>query len=109
MKKVPYLLAGLFCFCWICLMVQLPCEAAEHRNLTVGYIDYHGFIDEDIDGTYLGYGVDYLNEIAEYTGYTYSYEYGSWAENLEKLKNHEIDLICTAQYTQEREIGRAHV
>lgn len=78
-------------------------HADEVKTLRIGYIDYQGFIEKNADGTYEGYGVDYLNEIAKYTGWKYEYVYGTWAQLLEMLKNKEIDLLCTAQKTEERE------
>lgn len=71
------------------------------KTVKVGYIDYHGFIDRSGDG-YTGYGVEYLDEISKYTGWKYEYVYGSWTDIMEKVKNGEIDFICTAQYTEER-------
>ncbi|MDO5572930.1 MAG: transporter substrate-binding domain-containing protein [bacterium] len=78
--------------------------AAEHEDITlkVGYIDYHGFIAQNSDGEYTGYAVEYLNKISEYTGFQYEYVYGTWPELMEELKNGEIDLLCNAQYTEER-------
>jgi len=75
---------------------------AEEKNIKVGYIDYTGFIEEGEDGNYKGYGVEYLNRVAEYTKWTYQYEKDTWENCLDKLKNGEIDLLCTAQYTDER-------
>lgn len=75
----------------------------EGRVIRIGYIDYKGFIDEQDDGSYYGYGVEYLEKVAEYTGWQYEYVYGTWQEGLERLKNKEIDLICTANYSQERD------
>ncbi len=65
-------------------------------------MDYDGFIEEQSDGTYIGYGAEYLSRIGAYTGFQYEYIYGEWSELLEKLANREIDLLCTAQYTDER-------
>ena len=75
----------------------------EKRKLRVGYIGYEGFIFQNIKGEFEGYGVEYLNEIAKYTNLDYEYVYCTWADSLRMLKNHEIDLVCTAKYTQERE------
>ena len=72
------------------------------RIIKVGYIGYEGFISPNEKGEMVGYGVEYLNKIAEFTDYKYDYVYGTWKENLIKLKNHEIDLVCTAKLTAER-------
>lgn len=71
-------------------------------TLRVGYIDIEGFISEQEDGKYKGYGVEYLKEISKYTGWKYEYVFDTWENSLEKLENDEIDLVCMAQYTDER-------
>ena len=78
-------------------------DGQESRTVRIGYIDYSGFITLEDDGDYVGYGVEYLEEIAEYTGWEYEYVYDSWENHLESLKNGEIDFICHAQKTDERE------
>ena len=76
---------------------------AETKVIKVGYDLNANFIKEN-GGEYYGYGAEYLNKIAEYTGWEYKYvKYESWGESLEKLKEGEIDLICTAHYMEERE------
>ena len=75
---------------------------ADERIVRVGYDSNSKFIQE-INGEYYGYGVEYLEKIAEYTGWRYEYVNDeSWHASLEKLRNGEIDLICTAHYTEER-------
>lgn len=87
----------------LCIVFCQPCHAeTKQKVLRVGYTDYHGFINKGPGGHYIGYGVDYLRQISRYCDYTFKYEKGTWTENLEKLKRHEIDLVCTAQYTRER-------
>ena len=78
-------------------------EEQETRKIRIGYIDYAGFITLENDGDYVGYGVEYLEEISGYTGWEYEYVYDSWENHLESLKNGEIDFICHAQKTDERE------
>ena len=84
--------------------VQKNEDAVDREQVVrVGYIDYAGFIEEDTDGSYSGYGVEYLEEIAKYTNFKYEYIYGTWSECMAMLENHEIDLLCTAKRTEERE------
>lgn len=72
------------------------------ETIKVGYFDYHGFITKGINERFTGYGCDYLNEIAKYTDWEYEYIEGTWEECCERLKKGEIDLLCTAQYSEER-------
>ncbi len=75
---------------------------AEERTIRIGYDANSHFIQEK-DGVFYGYGVEYLNKMAEYTGWNYEYiKDDSWHASMEKLRNGEIDLICTAHYTEER-------
>ena len=73
------------------------------ETIRIGYIDYGGFIDLDENGEYTGYGVELLDKIAEYTGWKYEYVYDTWDNVLNKLESGEIDMICQAQKTPERE------
>jgi len=75
---------------------------ADERTIRIGYDTNSNFIKEK-DGVFYGYGVEYLEKIAEYTGWKYEYvKDESWHNSLEKLRSGEIDLICTAHYTEER-------
>lgn len=72
------------------------------EKIQVGCFDYKGFMDRETDGSYTGYGVAYLEEIAKYTDWEYEYVFATWSECLEMLKSGEIDLLTTAQYSEER-------
>ena len=75
---------------------------ADEKVIRVGYDSNSKFIQE-INEEYYGYGVEYLNKIAEYTGWKYEFvKDDSWHASWEKLRNGEIDLLCTAHYTEER-------
>lgn len=74
----------------------------DSQIVKVGYFDYDGFIDQEPNGNFSGYGYDYLEEITNYTGWQYEFVKGSWEECLDRLEKGEIDLLCTAQYTSER-------
>lgn len=78
-------------------------DRQESRTIRIGYIDYSGFVTQEDDGDYVGYGVEYLEMIAEYTGWKYEYVYDSWENHFESLKNGDIDFVCHAQKTDERE------
>ena len=84
------------------LPVGIISVKAEEQVIKIGYDANSNFIKES-DGNFYGYGVEYLEKIAEYTGWTYEYvRDDSWHGSLEKLRNGEIDIICTAHYTEER-------
>lgn len=77
--------------------------ADEATIIRVGYIDLDGFISKQDNETYSGYGAEYLKEIAKHTDWQYEYIYDTWANCFEKLKTGEIDILCMAQYTNERD------
>lgn len=54
------------------------------------------------NGERSGYGYEYEQAVASYTGWDYQYIKGDWSELLEKLKKGEIDLMCAISYTKER-------
>ncbi|MEG0090484.1 MAG: transporter substrate-binding domain-containing protein, partial [Oscillospiraceae bacterium] len=66
------------------------------KTVRVGYTDYYGFIEQNPNGEFSGYGVDYLDELAHYTDWRYEYVYCNWDTAIEKLQNDEIDLLCNA-------------
>ena len=51
-----------------------------------------------------GYDIAYLNKLSEYTNLQFEYvDCGTWANALTMLQNHEVDLVGTAQWSEERE------
>ncbi len=84
------------------LPMGLISAKAEEKVIRIGYDSNSNFIKES-NGSYYGYGVDYLEKIAEYTGWKYEYvKDDSWQNCLKMLRDGEIDIICTAHYTEER-------
>ena len=96
-----------FVFCCILILLifwVIPQNvlASEQRVIRVGYDSNSNFIKET-GGHYYGYGVEYLEKIAEYTGWKYEYiKDDSWHDSLDKLRKGNIDLICTVHYTEQR-------
>lgn len=80
--------------------LALPVQAAE--KVRVGCVDIGDFIQIDQDGYAIGYGADYLNKIAEYTGWEYEYIQAPWGECLDMLRRGELDLLLPAEYSEER-------
>lgn len=76
-------------------------NAEEENELMIGYIS-SDFISQDEDNTYCGYGYDYLQEIAKYTGWNYRYVKLSMADGLDALKRGNIDIFLPLVYTKDR-------
>lgn len=84
------------------LLIPQTTFADEQKVIRVGYDSNSQFIKEN-DGHYYGYGVEYLEKMAEYTGWKYEYvRVDSWHDTFDMLRNGSIDLICTAHYTEQR-------
>lgn len=88
----------------IALAVLLPVFAfSEVANnvVRVGWFD--GPYNEKNDaGRRSGYGYEYLQKIAAYTGWAYEYVEDSWPNLLEMLKEGKIDLLADVSYTESR-------
>lgn len=74
---------------------------AQERTIKVGYTGTGGII-RSRSGVYSGYTVDYLEEIAEHTGWKYEYVYADWDECIDMLASGEIDLMGMMGITDER-------
>lgn len=75
------------------LLNPLYVTAKQKTEIIVGYTE-HGQMIREENGEYYGYGVDLLNGLAEYTGWTYHYVFIPEEKRIEKLKDGEIDLLC---------------
>ena len=76
-------------------------EASEKKVVRVGWYE-SAFHRTDQFGRRSGYGYEYQQRIAAYTGWTYEYVEGSWSELFEMLEEGEIDLLSDVSYTEER-------
>lgn len=85
-------------------LLFLPIYAEEEeRVIRVGYYPLDNYHVLDESGNMTGYEIEYLNKIAEKTGWKYEYiQAESWAEVVKMLENGEVDLISPAQITSKR-------
>ena len=89
-------------FCMVIFNVSV--SAKEPETVKVGYYFSHNF-QEGTDDTSpkSGYGYEYLQKLASYTGWKYEYVYGEWDDLFEKLKKGDIDLMAGVAYSKDRE------
>ncbi|MER2150626.1 MAG: EAL domain-containing protein [Candidatus Limivicinus sp.] len=89
----------------LALTVVLPIAASAHereqKTVRVGWYE-SAFHRTDRFGRKSGYGYEYQQRIAIYTGWTYEYVEGSWSELFEKLVAGEIDLLSDVSYKEDR-------
>lgn len=77
--------------------------AEEKQTVKVAFFPMDGYHIVESDGSYSGMDVKYLEALQEYTDWQIEYvECDSWADALDKLSNQEVDLVGSAQYTEER-------
>ena len=84
--------------------IWMPFDANAQKNrktVRVGWYD-SAFHHTDQFGRRSGYGYEYQQRIATFTGWDYEYVEGSWSELLEKLMAGEIDLLSDVSYTEAR-------
>ncbi|MBU5481105.1 response regulator [Blautia sp. MSJ-19] len=94
----------------ICLFLLLPmvmpvrvsaAESTERKVIRVGAPESI-YDDVNAHGERTGYGYEYLQKIANYTGWEYEYVPCTWNDCFEKLQNGEIDILEAISYTDER-------
>ena len=130
-RKVLYQCGALLlCLCLIVTLLPFPAAAAEAESDTAesdaaaeqdGSAESDTAVSEDSaenvvrvgwyedsyhitgnNGERSGYGYEYEQAVAAYTGWQYEYVKGDWAELLQMLQNGEIDLMGALSYTDER-------
>ena len=74
---------------------------ASGRVVRVGWFESSFNMTDEL-GRRTGYGYEYQQKIAAYTGWTYEYVEESWPELMQKLQDGNIDLLCDVSYTEER-------
>ena len=82
---------------------QSDIYAASKRLIKVAFFPMDGYHIINADGSYGGMDVEYLNALCEYTDWEIEYvKCDSWEEALSLLKNKQVDLVGSAQYSPER-------
>lgn len=101
-KQVSILLG---CLILLLGVFQVPAYAngLGYKTVKVGYYRAKNFQEGDGDTTLRsGFGYEYLQKIASYTGWKYAYVSGTWQELFDKLKAGEIDLMAGIAYEEDR-------
>ena len=106
MKSMRSNLAKYVCFFLsvFLLLVCLPLQAlaTEGKVVRVGWYDEGGYNITGPNGERSGYGYEYQQTVAAYTGWRYEYVKGNSMELLEKLQRGELDMLNCISYTPER-------
>lgn len=85
-----------------CLWLEAA-EAADKRTVKVAFFPMDGYHIKLGEQEYDGMDVQYLNALCEYADWSIEYvECGSWDEALTLLAEQEVDLVGSAQFSEER-------
>ena len=102
-KAAKRMIGAVVCVLLLSVLLQGAAHAADGRTVTVACIDYDSFVERAADGTYAGFGADYLDRIAEYTGWEYEFVDMDWPTAFEAVKAGTVDFYLAARQTVERQ------
>ena len=102
-----FLLVTVLLFASVSLQVQaepaLQEEQGTPRKVKVAFFPMDGFHVMESDGTFAGMDVEYLEEVCIYTQWDVEYvKCDSWDKALQMLEKKQVDLVGSAQYSEER-------
>lgn len=98
MRKSGLLFACLFLFL---TLFPSSVHAKDEETVRVGwYEDAYNITGEN--GERSGYGYEFQQSVAAYTGWTYDYVNAGWSDLFEMIQNGQIDLMSGVSYTEER-------
>ncbi len=99
-KLYPFFAGLLVLVCAMCFCMPV---FASPQKVKVAFFPMNGFHTYSEADGYGGMDVAYLEALRVYTGWDISYVMcDSWNEALEKLEAKEVDLVGSAQYSEER-------
>lgn len=78
-------------------------QGAEKRPVRVSFFPMEGYHEVQEDGSFSGMDVEYLDNLCNYVNWSVQYvTCNSWDEALQMLADKKVDLVGSAQYSQER-------
>lgn len=91
---------GLWLFADLCLSTVY---AADKRVVKVAFFPMSGYHNKNADGSLGGMDVEYLDSLLKYVDWKIEFvECASWDEALQLLAERKIDLVGSAQYSEQR-------
>ena len=104
-RKIEFC-TGFLLVVWLLAAFWGPCVSAEEKNgtvLRVAFPQVEGYTMTDEDGERYGLVVDYLNEIAKYTGWKYEYIDTDNNSVVDNFLEGKFDLMGGTYYSEEFE------
>ena len=83
------------------LPVSVTAAEPKGETVRVGWFE-DSYNITDGDDMKSGYGYEYQQTVASYTGWTYEYVNAGWSDLLKMMQNGELDLMSGVSYTEER-------
>ena len=87
------------------VMTVLPSSVfaseSSQKTVRVGWFE-DSYNITGANGARSGYGYEYQQSVASYTGWNYDYVNAGWSDLLKMMQNGEIDLMSGVSYTDER-------
>ncbi|MDE6875590.1 MAG: EAL domain-containing protein [Lachnospiraceae bacterium] len=78
-------------------------SGSHRRTVRVGFFPMEGFHEKEPDGNYSGMDVEYLEALCAYVDWEIEYvECESWDKALSLLREEKLDLVGSAQFSEER-------
>ena len=100
-RKIRFITAIMVIICTM-LCLGTPAFAAAGKTVRVGWYTMSGLQDMDSDGNPSGYNYEYLQAIAQYTGWNYEFVPATFDQCIEMLKNGDVDIVGGLVNTAER-------
>lgn len=92
---------ALACFLLALFWLVCPVEAEEHKMVRVGWFEDSYNITDD-SGQRRGYGYEFQQAVASYTGWEYQYVKANWSDLIKMMENGDIDMMSGISYTDDR-------
>ena len=99
-QKCVCLFLCLFLLCTL-LPASVFADNGQSESIRTGWYE-DSYNITGADGGRSGYGYEYQQSVAAYTGWTYDYVDAGWSDLLKMMENGELDLMSGVSYTEER-------
>ncbi len=93
-----------FMICFTAFPINSYAKNTVNKVVRVGYYSNELFEEGAYDGAVKnGYAYEYYRKLSEYTGWSYEYVYGDFADVYQMLLDGEVDLVAGLAKNEERE------
>ena len=102
-RSFTFLKKSILLLCIAAILSTGIANAAAQRTVKVAFFPMEGYHNLGANGGHSGMDVDYLTELTKYANWKIEYvDCESWDDALAKLSAHEVDLVGSAQYSEQR-------